>query len=230
MDAAEIDLSKTFEVGQGYVALSRIRSIKGLRLLGINDTALRVDPLILQIEDRMKEASQRFSDEMESYREEELEKKFKDFILKAGGTVKKEEIEEERAFLKEEREKLERALKSGDVEIVKREKKPNYKITEELIDRVADFQELVEKRGMTAGTVIGHLQKIKEMDPAINLEKFKPNWEVVDMVREAVEDLKKENKKENFLEDGTLKLKPIFNALDGEVSYDDIKLALLFMD
>jgi ATP-dependent DNA helicase PIF1 len=59
LDAAEIDLTRTFEPGQGYVALSRIKSIDGLKLMGINDMALRVDPLILQIDDRMKAASKR---------------------------------------------------------------------------------------------------------------------------------------------------------------------------
>ncbi|RUM73669.1 MAG: helicase, partial [Sulfurovum sp.] len=57
LDAAQIDLSKTFEVGQGYVALSRIKSIEGLSLLGLNPMALRVDPLILHIDDRIKMAS-----------------------------------------------------------------------------------------------------------------------------------------------------------------------------
>jgi len=59
LDSAEIDLSKTFEVGQGYVALSRIKSIKGLKLLGLNEVALQVDSTILKIDDRIKNASKR---------------------------------------------------------------------------------------------------------------------------------------------------------------------------
>ncbi len=45
LDAAEIDLSQTFELGQGYVALSRLKSLEGLKLLGMNDMSLRLDPL-----------------------------------------------------------------------------------------------------------------------------------------------------------------------------------------
>ena len=44
LDAAVIDLSRAFEYGQGYVALSRLRSLAGLHLLGLNERALRVHP------------------------------------------------------------------------------------------------------------------------------------------------------------------------------------------
>lgn len=46
LDAAEIDLSNAFEKGMGYVALSRVRSLSGMRLLGFNDMALAVHPEI----------------------------------------------------------------------------------------------------------------------------------------------------------------------------------------
>ncbi len=44
LDAAVMDLSQTFEYGQGYVALSRIRTLAGLYLLGVNERALSVHP------------------------------------------------------------------------------------------------------------------------------------------------------------------------------------------
>lgn len=47
IDAAEIDLSKSFEYGMGYVALSRVRSLENIRLMGINEMALRVNPKIV---------------------------------------------------------------------------------------------------------------------------------------------------------------------------------------
>jgi hypothetical protein len=110
LDAAEIDLTKTFEPGQGYVALSRIKSIKGLRLMGLNDMALRVDPLILQIDSRMKEASARASQKIKDYTTEELEELFKNHIKKVGGTTQEKEILNERKKLEAEEKEIKKAL------------------------------------------------------------------------------------------------------------------------
>lgn len=46
LDAAVIDLSQAFEFGQGYVALSRVRTLEGLFLEGFNDRALMLHPTI----------------------------------------------------------------------------------------------------------------------------------------------------------------------------------------
>lgn len=46
LEAAEIDLSHSFGYGMGYVALSRLTSLAGLYLLGINDLAYKLDPRI----------------------------------------------------------------------------------------------------------------------------------------------------------------------------------------
>ena len=46
LEVAEIDLSRSFSYGMGYVALSRLTNLDSLCLLGINDTAYKVDPQI----------------------------------------------------------------------------------------------------------------------------------------------------------------------------------------
>ena len=43
LDVAEIDLSNSFEYGMGYVALSRVKTLDGIKLLGINKSALLVN-------------------------------------------------------------------------------------------------------------------------------------------------------------------------------------------
>lgn len=57
MDSAVIDLSRAFEYGQGYVALSRVRRLSGIYLLGVNAQALRVHPRILAQDVHFREAS-----------------------------------------------------------------------------------------------------------------------------------------------------------------------------
>jgi ATP-dependent exoDNAse (exonuclease V) alpha subunit len=46
LEAAEIDLSRSFGYGMGYVALSRLTSLEGLYLLGINEMAYKLDPQV----------------------------------------------------------------------------------------------------------------------------------------------------------------------------------------
>jgi len=58
LDAARIDLSKAFVEGMGYVALSRVRSLKHLILDGLNGMALRVSPLAKQIDVELRARSE----------------------------------------------------------------------------------------------------------------------------------------------------------------------------
>ncbi|HEX4774949.1 MAG TPA: HRDC domain-containing protein [Candidatus Saccharimonadales bacterium] len=57
LDAAEIDLSRSFEPGMGYVALSRVRSIDGLYIKGINNMAMVVNPQIIELDVKLKARS-----------------------------------------------------------------------------------------------------------------------------------------------------------------------------
>jgi len=57
LDSAEIDLSKSFTPGMGYVALSRVRSLDGLYLSGINAMALRMHEQIYELDRSLRAAS-----------------------------------------------------------------------------------------------------------------------------------------------------------------------------
>ena len=58
LDAAVVDLSRAFEYGQGYVALSRVRRLDGLYLLGLNERALRVHPQAVEMDAAFQAASE----------------------------------------------------------------------------------------------------------------------------------------------------------------------------
>lgn len=58
LDAAEVDLSRAFTPGMGYVALSRVRSMEGLYLKGINRMALQMHPTIYEFDQMLRSASE----------------------------------------------------------------------------------------------------------------------------------------------------------------------------
>jgi ATP-dependent exoDNAse (exonuclease V) alpha subunit len=57
LDAAEVDLSKTFTPGMGYVALSRVRSLDGVFLNGMNAMAMKMHPDIFTFDVELQKAS-----------------------------------------------------------------------------------------------------------------------------------------------------------------------------
>lgn len=57
LDNASIDLERCFEYGQGYVAISRVRSLKGLHLKGLNAKAFAIHPDVVEADREFREQS-----------------------------------------------------------------------------------------------------------------------------------------------------------------------------
>lgn len=72
LDAAEIDLSKAFTPGMGYVALSRVRSLEGLYLQGVNRMALSMHPQIYDLDEQLRFASGKLASTTDDIGEEEV--------------------------------------------------------------------------------------------------------------------------------------------------------------
>jgi ATP-dependent DNA helicase PIF1 len=70
LDAAEIDLSRAFTPGMGYVALSRVRSLDGLYIKGINTMALNMHPQIYEFDNYLRNASVQLSSNTEDMTDE----------------------------------------------------------------------------------------------------------------------------------------------------------------
>ncbi|MDB5170107.1 MAG: ATPase [Candidatus Saccharibacteria bacterium] len=73
LDAAEIDLSQAFTPGMGYVALSRVRSLDGVFLLGLNPTALQLHPDIYEFDRGLKQDSAGLAARTEDVADEDQE-------------------------------------------------------------------------------------------------------------------------------------------------------------
>ena len=59
LDSALIDLKRAFVEGMGYVALSRVRSLDGVYLEGINNMALKVSPMALTIDETLRSKAEK---------------------------------------------------------------------------------------------------------------------------------------------------------------------------
>jgi len=216
LDVAEIDLSNTFEVGQGYVALSRIKSIEGLRLIGLNEMALRVEPLTLRIDEPIKKASQKAQIEIDSYSEEELEKAHTNYMKRIGGLTNFLQIEAEKKHIR-----AGKSSKMGsDV--------PTHLKTKMLMESCSTLKEIAKSRSMTESTIMNHLKTLKKEDADLDISRFKPKSLKTKPIIKMITKLTKENNKDNFSKDGELRLKAIFEELKGKASYDDIRATLLF--
>jgi ATP-dependent exoDNAse (exonuclease V) alpha subunit len=207
LDAAEVDLSKTFEKGQGYVALSRLKDLESLYLSGFNVLALQVDGLALKADRRFRE----LSDEADQkWSLEELEKRHEIFVEVCGGTNDIREIEKNRKTVKK----------------VKELKKSTYEQTADLIRAGMSLDEMAMERDMSTETIMSHFSKVRELYPDLSLDLYKPEAKLIKKVKAALEDMDKEHGGRSV----KVQLSPIFARLKGKVTYSEIKLALLYID
>lgn len=85
LDAAEIDLRNAFTYGQGYVALSRVRSLSGMKVIGLNSQALLVDPRVVHKDEHFREESSDAEYVFTEMEAEEVTEMQKSFVLACGG-------------------------------------------------------------------------------------------------------------------------------------------------
>lgn len=101
LDAAIMDLSLVFEYGQGYVALSRVRQMSGLYLLGMNNKSLEVHPDILEQDSIFLKESDKARQIFGTLTKDELLNMHKNFIIAMGGKWKIEK-EDKKIDIKKE--------------------------------------------------------------------------------------------------------------------------------
>jgi ATP-dependent DNA helicase PIF1 len=146
LDAAEIDLGDAFEPGMGYVALSRVRSLNGLKLMNLNEMALKVHPSILEQDKTFKNHSQIVENFLKNYTAEEIAAHQEKTLLdRFGGS------------------------KIKPVKKLRKTKTPTHIITLNLLKENLSIEAIAKQREMTVSTVIGHIEKLlglKLMDHA----------------------------------------------------------------
>lgn len=136
LDAAQIDLSKTFTFGMGYVALSRVRTIDGVELLGFHDDAFLMHPEILRLDKDLHERSIRAGKALAKYSDDMLKKLHENFIVRADGVKDEQSIDAEEENL------------------------PSKEITRRLLEEKLLIEDIATKRDLTVGTIISHIEDL----------------------------------------------------------------------
>ena len=106
-------------------------------------------------------------------------------------------------------------IKSKNLELLK----PHIRETYIMLTKENNLNDLANSRGVTKGTIINHLAEISEVFGKDSVNKFKPSFSTINQVIKAINKLGARDK-----------LKPIFEELGEEISYDDIKLCLIYID
>jgi ATP-dependent DNA helicase PIF1 len=95
LDEAVMDLIDVFEFGQGYVALSRVRRLSGLHLLGWNKQTFQVHPEVLEKDIEFRKGSEAAREAFTEISHKELALMHRNFIVAVGGRppVKKQLVQ-----------------------------------------------------------------------------------------------------------------------------------------
>ncbi len=138
LDSMEVDLTKSFVKGMGYVALSRVRSLEGMKLLGFNDMALLVDPEVLEMDKKFRELSVDAVEDLKNLPRSKI-------IEAQNAWMKKIEPEEKVRIKKKEKEM----------------KKSTHEITLEMLENQIPLKDIATARGVKEETIVSHIEDLK---------------------------------------------------------------------
>ena len=197
LDAAEINLSKSFVSGMGYVALSRVRSLEGLRLLGLNRNALTVNESVLEFDRYLKQESEKLVTTIEHLGKKEIEGRQQEFLKKISPSKKSKE-----------------------------EKLPTHYKTKLLIAEKLPLKDIAEAREMSIDTIISHVEKLIEESKTNGVDlDFDIEYLRKGILSDAKLESILNAFKESFQKHGDYRLAPVKYKLGNSCSYVEIRLA-----
>ncbi len=234
LDSAEIDLSKTFEKGQGYVALSRLKQLSGLRLLGLNDKSLQLDPTARGADNRFMALSEEFADIFLRQNPEKIADEQKDFIIKNFGTndpiriqANEKIIEQKNLALKRKAKLLAEKHADDDGKL-----SDTYLETKKLLEENLSIAEIADIRNLAQSTIMNHISRLQTQFSDLPIEHIRSDTDeqMIDNVQQAYDRIKQRDKADDKDENGAIKIKPIYDFLSAKYGYNEIRLALLFIE
>ena len=201
LDAAVIDLSQVFEYGQGYVALSRVRSLAGLHVLGWNERALEVHPETSAQDQNFKLSSSAAEKKFGALPDAEHVKLAHNFIIACGG-------------------KPEGAI---SVDTKKDHSKgATLEETLKLLNEGKSIHQIAKVRALAVTTISSH---VVDLYSAERIDRATLSALISPALRRALPKIYSA-----FASVGTERLKPVFDKLRGVYSYDDLRLARILFE
>ncbi len=199
LDAVEVDLSKSFEAGMGYVALSRVRSLEGLRLIGLNKNALEVRGDILEYDEDLREMSAKDKSWLYSLDDKEVKEKQAKFLQKISpepGSVKSKNKKRRISPMEE---------------------------TKNMLSEGMSIKEILNIKGIKIGTLLDHIEKIIAKEPNFDISRLRGEVPAgkFKKIYMTFKDLYGENR--DFL------LSPVKNKLGDGFTYEELRLVRLFV-
>ncbi len=201
LDAVEVDLSKAFVFGQGYVALSRVRTLAGLKVLGLSANALSVDPKIVRRDAGFRSESESAEETFVALDPIDLATMHEQFVTALNGKIPV----------------------SGEVKVKKTsferiQKESTYALTRQFILEGKKIAIIAKEREMTVSTIVNHVEKLAE-EKQITAGDIKQIFEYDFDLDEAIKVLT-----DAIEQHGSEKLKPLYEATGEQYDYESIRL------
>lgn len=153
LDTAVMDLSDAFVRGQGYVALSRVRSLEWLVLRWYNTTALQIDSRVRDYDEVLRATSEKVIERLGLITEIEKQEKIELTIKRLGGILQKIDLE----FIDPKRPKV-----------------STHEETYAFLQAGKSLEDIAEIRGIKLSTIFSHIEKLKEEGKEIDLTPYLP--------------------------------------------------------
>jgi hypothetical protein len=212
LDEAVVDLSAVFEFGQGYVALSRVRRLSGLHLLGWNKRAFQVHPEVAAKDAKFRVESEQAADRFGMTARNETTAMEERFVRACGGKI----ISEVRASAP----KVSYVARSANGYANTRQAR-RWEPTLALIRSGKTIAAVAAIRGRTKGTILQQLESLRRLGKlsAQDIAHLGRGFEAAIAKIQAA-----------FRELGTDKLSPVFEKLGGAYSYDQLRIARMMLN
>lgn len=193
LDAAVIDLTHSFERGMGYVALSRVRTLEGLSIKGMNNMAMQIHEEALEVDREFKRLSDEAVSDLNGMGPEGVKKAQAEWIALVGASAK-----------------------AAKVDTVTQ--------TMNMVVEGRSIEEIAKARELTQGTVIDHLEKIKEKDPNVSMRHIRDAMPVTRFKK-----IYSAFQQVGTSDGGKRPLSPVMSLLGKGYSFDELRIVRLFL-